>query len=73
MANHSSAFQYSHGVDQYFKEEVGFKATVGPMTEPPFAIHYSPLMARNKPDGGTRVIVNLCWPIGASVNNAVVP
>ena len=42
---------------------------VGPISEPPFAIHYSPLMARSKPDGGTRVIVD--WPIGSSVNIAV--
>ena len=28
-------------------------------------------MARSKPDGGTRVIVDLSWPLGSSVNNAV--
>ena len=69
--NHPSAYQYTQGVDKYFKEEVKFNAMVGPMKETPFAIHYSPLMARSKPDGGTRVIVDLSWPIGASVNNAV--
>ena len=71
VANHPSAFKYSQGVDQYFKEEVGFKAMVGPMYEPPFTVHYSTLMARSKPDGGTRVIVDLSWPLGSSVNNAV--
>ena len=57
VTNHPSAFQYSQGVDQYFKEEVGFKAMVGPMSERPFAIHYSPLMARNKPDEECRFIL----------------
>ena len=71
MANHPSAFRYSQGVDKYFKEEIDFQAIVGPMLEPPFPIHYSPLMARSKPDGGTRVIVDLSWPLGSSVNNAV--
>ena len=36
VANHPSAFKYSQGVDQYFKEEVGFKAMVGHISEPPF-------------------------------------
>ena len=44
----------------------------GPFQEPPFKeIHYSPLMARNKPDGGVRIIVDLPWPLGASVNSCV--
>ena len=44
----------------------------GPFQEPPFKeIHYSPLMARNKPDGGIRIIVDLLWPQGASVNSCV--
>ena len=59
MANHPSAYQYTQGVDKYFKEEVELKAMVGPMKENPLTIHYSPLMARSKPDGGTRVIVDL--------------
>ena len=71
VVNHPSAYQYTQGVDKYFKEEVELKAMVGPIKETSFAIHYSPLMARSKPDGGTRVIVDLSWPVGATVNNAV--
>ena len=41
------------------------------MSKTPFAIHYSPLMARSKPGGVTRVTVDLSWPLGSSVNNAV--
>ena len=34
---------------------------LGPLDIPPFAMmHYSSIMARSKPDGGTRVIVILC-------------
>ena len=33
--------------------------------------HYSALMARDKPDGGVRIIVDLSWPIGQSVNSCV--
>ena len=42
---------------------------VGPLEEVPFEkLHVSPLMARDKPDGGVRVIVDLSWPLGQSVN-----
>ena len=34
-------------------------------------MHFSPLMARPKPDGATRIIVDLSWPVGASVNSCV--
>ena len=30
-----------------------------------------PFMARDKPDGGTRVIVDLSWPLVASVNSCI--
>ena len=45
---------------------------VGPIEEIPFEkLHVSPLMARDKPDGGVRVIVDLSWPLGQSVNSCV--
>ena len=28
-------------------------------------------MARDKPDGGVRIIVNLLWPLGQSINGCV--
>ena len=70
--NHLSAIQKPEGVNKYFKVEVEKQAMFGPFKEPPFKeIHYFPLMARNKPDGAVRIIVDLSWPQGASVNSCV--
>ena len=70
--NYLSAVQKPEGVNKYFKVEVEKQAMFGPFQEPPFKeIHYSPLMARNKPDGGVRIIVDWSWPQGASVNSCV--
>ena len=57
--NHLSALQKPDGVNKYFKVEVEKHAMFGPFEEPPFTeIHYSALMARNKPDGEVRIIVD---------------
>ena len=70
--NHASALQRPDGVDKYFKTEVEKQAMVGPLEEVPFEkLHVSPLMARDKPDEGVRVIVDLSWPLGQSVNSCV--
>ena len=70
--NHSSACRSPVGVDKYFATEITHKAMVGPLHASPFKrTHYSPLMTRNKPDGGVRVIVDLSWPINNSVNSAI--
>ena len=72
VKNHESALRNISGVDKYFAEEVALGAMVGPLDKSPFIkTHYSPLMARSKPDGGTRVIVDLSWPTNASVNSCV--
>ena len=48
------------------------KAMFGPFIRSPFKnIHFSPLMAREKPYGGIRVIVDLSWPLGASVYSCI--
>ena len=68
IKNHASALQRPEGVDKYFNVEVEKQAMVGPIEEIPFKkLHVSPLMARDKPDGGVRVIVDLSWPLGQSV------
>ena len=70
--NHPSAIEKMEGVDKYFQEELGYDAIVGPFNSKPFEkLHISPLMARAKPDGGTRVIVDLSWPCHCSVNSCV--
>ena len=70
--NHSSAIQRCEGVDKYFEDELGYGAIVGPFENKPFdKLHISPQMTWSKPDGGTRVIVDLSWPRHCSVNSCV--
>ena len=70
--HHASALHRPEGVDKYFKTEVSKQAMVGPLQEIPFKkLHVSPLMARDKLDGGVRIIVDLSWPLGQSVNSCV--
>ena len=72
VTNHASALRKPKGVEKYFTEEVQYNAMLGPLVTPPFTkMHYSPIMARAKPDGGTRVIVDLSWPHANSVNSCV--
>ena len=72
VTNHASALRNPEAVDRYFADEVSYKAIVGPLVSSPFKdTHYSPLLTRAKSDGGTRVIVDLSWPLGAGVNQFV--
>ena len=72
VTNHASALKNPEAVDKYFADEISYKAIVGPLPESPFKVtHYSPLLTRAKSDGGTRVIVDLSWPLGAGVNQFV--
>ena len=74
IINHKSASCRPDGVDKYFQTETSKQAMLGPFDEQPFeTMHFSPLMARDKPDGGVRVIVDLSWPLGQSVNSCVTP
>ena len=60
VTNHPSARRAIVWVDEYFAAEVGYGAMVGPLATQPFEkMHFSPLMARPKPDGSTHVIVDL--------------
>ena len=72
VTNHASALKNPEAVDQYFADEISYKAIVGPLIKSLFEeTHYSPLLTRPKSDGGTRVIVDLSWPLGAGVNQFV--
>ena len=45
---------------------------VEPLDTSPFSkTHFSPLLARNKPDGGVCVIVELAWPLGQGINSCI--
>ena len=46
--SHASALEYHDHVDAHINEELQCKALYGPVTEPPFPVHISPLMIREK-------------------------
>ena len=72
VVNHASSLRNPNGVIEYFNTEIQHQAMVGPMKESPFAQSpYSPIMARDKPDGSIRVTLDLSWPIGQGVNSYV--
>ena len=55
----------------YIEEECKFGALLGPFDVNPIEnTHNSPFMTRNKPNSDRRrVIIDLSWPLGASVNS----
>ena len=72
MENQASTLAFPSAVNKYLETEVQHKAMVGPYEEPPFEkLHVSPLMTRPKPDGSHRIIVDLSWPHGESVNSCI--
>ena len=71
-ANHHSAIQFGSAVSDYLAKEIALGAILGPFDEiahPPF--HCSPLLTRPKDYNKRRVILNLSYPTGASLNDAV--
>ena len=73
LDNHASAVQYSADIDFYIDTEIGHAALLGPFNGPPVApTHISPLMTKPKKDSlHRRVIMDLSWPEGASINDGV--
>ena len=73
--NHKSATNYPEHVDAYLKEEIDNKAMLGPFKTPPIEnLHISPFMTREKSNSDQRrVIIDLSWPSGESVNAGVTP
>ena len=70
--NHTSALKYENHVDAYIQEELQHKALYGPFNKPPFPVHISPLMTREKQNSDTtRTIMDLSWPKGAAVNDVI--
>ena len=73
FVNHKSALDHSSHVQAYLQEEIAMGAIEGPFEESPFSsCHVSPFMSRPKPSSESRrVIVDLSWPKGESVNDGV--
>ena len=73
--NHSSALRHAGAVDKLIPKELSKEALLGPFSSLPFTpcTQISPLMTRDKPGGsGNRVIIDLSFPNGASVNDGIV-
>ena len=71
--NHKSATEFPADIDSYIDEETKFDAILGPFKEKPIlASHSSLVMSRPKPySSRRRMIVDLSWPLGASVNAGI--
>ena len=71
--NHKSATEFPRDVDAYIAEELKYDALLGPFDTHPIASgHCSPFMTRAKPNSDRRrVIIDLSWPVGASVNAGI--
>ena len=72
--NHASATRFPDAIDKFIEKELSKNALLGPFIHPPFDswTQISPLMTRDKPDGsGKRVIIDLSYPVGASVNDGI--
>ena len=73
--NHSSAAQFATDIDKFLKKEIGHDAMLGPFDEAPFDkwCHCSPLLTRPKKESKERrVIIDLSYPRGHSVNDGIV-
>ena len=71
LINHPSAINFPDHIEHYIAEEQLHDGLLGPFDTPPFPIHTSPFMSREKQESDRRVIVDLSWPKSGSVNNAV--
>ena len=69
--NHYSAIQYPSQVQEYLKKEKALGALLGPVNYPHDQYHCSPLLTRPKDVNKRRIILNLSYPYGQSVNDHV--
>ena len=71
--NHPSALAHPGDIEHYIATELGHQALLGPFAGPSaIGCHYSPLMTRPKKDSKfRRVIIDLSWPRGCSVNDGI--
>ena len=71
--NHQSAFLYPEAIDKYLQTESSYGAVLGPYACNPFAceVVLSPLNSVPKGDSEHRIIIDLSWPVGSSVNDGI--
>ena len=77
--NHPSAIRHPEAVDNFLRKELSKDAMLGPFEQSPFDewCQTSPLMTRDKKDqdgrvNGKRIIIDLSYPMGNSVNSGIV-
>ena len=74
LHNHASARRNKAAIDAFITKELRLHALLGPFHDQPFSewTQISPSMTRDKPDGsGKRVIIDLSFPEGESVNDGI--
>ena len=72
--NHIEREDYSYHINKYIQTELKHKALLGPFKESPFKpwCQYSPVMTREKKHSqDRRIIVDLSYPKGNSVNSGI--
>jgi len=74
ITNHSSALQHANHIESFLSTEIKLGAILGPFRSPLQDLHCSPMLSRPKPGSeDRRVIVDLSWPAGGSLNDCVQP
>ena len=72
IKNHHSAESFPEAIDDYLRTELNHGAILSPFHNVPHQqFHCSPLLTRPKDNGKRRVILDLSFPKGASVNTFV--
>ena len=72
IINHHSALQFPAAIDRYLNKEMALGAILGPFDTIDYeGFHCSPLLTRPKDGNNRRVILNLSFSAGVSLNDAV--
>ena len=70
--NHSSALKFPEHVNSYIESEMKYGAILGPFEDHPFHCHIYRFLTREKLNSSNRrVILDLSFPVGKSVNDGV--
>ena len=72
LINHASAKNSQRILKKYLQEEKNHGAILGPYETPPCQLHTSSFLSRERNEFERRVIVDLSWPKGSSVNDATI-
>ena len=73
MMNHKGAMEFPEAVDSFIETELSYNALIGPFETNPLNcdLHISPINTVPKDESSRRVIVDLSWPSGQSVNSGI--